>query len=126
MLQQDQEIYNILLEAVSEGVIIVDEHQQIMEINSTAEAIFGYKKSELMQKELNLLIPSNYHKNHSKHFNNFIIKGKKRKMGEATDIYGLKKTGDIFPIEVELNPFTIYNKTYVMALVKDISEKKET
>ena len=47
-------------------------------------------------------------------------------MGEAIDIYGLKKNETIFPIEVELNPISIYNKTYVMALVKDVSEKKET
>lgn len=125
MLQQDQEIYNILLEAVSEGVIIVDEHQHIMELNSTAEAIFGYKKSELIQKELSLLIPSNFHKNHTKHFNTFVKKGKKRIMGEAKDIYGLKKTGDIIDIEVELNPFTIYNKTYVMAMVKDVSAERD-
>jgi PAS domain S-box-containing protein len=125
MLQQDQEIYNILLEAVSEGIIIVDEHQHIVEINSTAEAIFGYKKSELIQKELSLLIPSNFHESHNKYFKNFIKKGEKRIMGESTDIYGLKKTGDIIDIEVELNPFTIYNKTYVMAMVKDVSAERD-
>ena len=96
-----------------------------MEVNSTAEAIFGYTKSELIQKELSLLIPSNFHKNHTKHFNNFVKKGKKRIMGEAQDIYGLKKTGDIIDIEVELNPFTIYNKTYVMAMVKDVSAERD-
>ena len=126
MLKQDQEIFNILLEAVSEGVIIVDNHQHIMEVNRTAEALFGYKKSELIQKDLNLLLPSNYHENHTSHFEAFVKKGKPRSMGEATDLYGLKKNGDIIAIEVELNPFTIYNKTYVMALIKDVSDRKET
>lgn len=125
MFKQDQEIFNILLETVSEGVIIVDNHQQIMEVNTSAETIFGYSKSELINKELNLLLPSNYHASHSIHFEKFVEMGKRRKMGEAKDIYGLKKDGTIFPMEVELNPFTIYHKVYVMALVKDISEKKE-
>lgn len=125
MFKQDQEIFNILLETVSEGVIIVDNHQQIMEVNSSAETIFGYSKSELINKELNLLLPSNYHASHPIHFEKFVEMGKRRKMGEAKDIYGLKKDGTIFPMEVELNPFTIYHKVYVMALVKDISEKKE-
>lgn len=125
MLQQDQEIFNILLAAVSDGVIIVDNHQRIVEVNTTTEAIFGYEKKELLQKELSILMPSNFNKKHAKHFEKFIKKGKKRSMGEATDIYGLKKTGDIIDIEVELSPFTIYDKTYVMALVKDISEVKE-
>lgn len=126
MFQQDQEIFNILLAAASDGVIIVDNHQHIMEINSKAESIFGYRKSELINKELSLLIPSNYHQTHTEHFKKFIKKGIRRSMGEASDIYGLKKSGDIIAVEVELNPFSIYNKTYVMAIVRDISERKET
>jgi PAS domain S-box-containing protein len=125
MFQQDQEIFNILLETVSEGVIIVDNHQKIMEVNTSAETIFGYSKSEIMDRELNLLIPSNYHTDHSVYFEKFIQRGKRRKMGNATDIFALKKDGTIFPVEVELNPFSIYNKIYVMALVKDVSEKKK-
>ena len=126
MLRQDQEIFNILLEAVSEGVIIVDNHQLIMDVNTTTEAIFGYNKNELLNKELNLLIPSDYHKKHTQHFKSFIKEGRKRSMGEAKDIYGLKKSGDIIEIQVELNPFHIYDKTYVMALIKDVSALKET
>lgn len=126
MFKQDQEIFNILLETVSDGIIIVDNHQKIMEVNSAIESIFGYTKKELTDKEINLLIPSNYHVSHSNFFEKFIQTGKRRKMGVAKNIFGLKKDGDIFPIEVELNPFSIYNKTYVMALVKDISEIKET
>lgn len=125
MLQQDQEIFNILLESISEGVIIVDDHQQIMEVNSIAEHIFGYNKTELLHKDLSILIPQHYRKNHTKYFEDFSKERRKRSMGEASDIYGLKKTGDVIDIEVELNPFSIYNKTYVMALVKDISQLKE-
>ncbi|WP_142785915.1 PAS domain-containing sensor histidine kinase [Changchengzhania lutea] len=125
MFPQDQQIFNILLETVSDGVIIVDNHQKIMEVNTSAEYIFGYAKSDLIDKDLNLLLPSNYHKSHSGYFEKFTQRGKRRKMGETTDIFALKKDGTIFPIEVELNPFTIYNQTYVMALVKDVSEKKE-
>jgi len=124
MFKQDQEIFNVLLETVSEAVIIVDNHQIIMEVNASAETIFGYTKKELMGRELNLLMPSNYHDNHAKYFEAFCQNGKRRKMGGSNDIFGLKKCGDIIPMEVELNPFTIYNKTYVLALVKDISEKK--
>ena len=125
MFKQDQEIFNILLETVSDGVIIVDNHQKIMEVNASAETIFGYSKSEIMSRELNLLIPSNYHTDHSVYFEKFIKKGERRKMGVASDIFALKKDGTIFPVEVELNPFSIYNVIYVMALVKDVSEKKE-
>lgn len=125
MFQQDQEIFNILLETVFEGVIIVDNHQKIMEVNASAEFIFGYAKNEILGKDLKLLIPSNYHTNYVSYFEKFNQKGKRGKMGEQTDFYALKKDGTIFPVEIELNSFSNYNKTFVMALIKDISEKKE-
>ena len=125
MIKQDQEIFNILLEAVSEAIIIVDEKQHIIEVNSMAEHVFGYKKSELKDKSIDILIPSNYHKSHSKNVERFIEDYKRTKMGKTADVYGLKKNGDIIPVEVELSPFNIYNKTYVMALVRDISKQKE-
>ncbi|TBN04335.1 PAS domain S-box protein [Hyunsoonleella flava] len=125
MFQQDQEIFNILLESVSEAVIIVDNHQKIMEMNTFAEHVFEYAEGTLVGKDLSMLIPSNYHESHSKYFEEFIKRGKRRKMGKAIDIFALKKSGEIIPVEVELNPFSIYNRTYVMALIKDISEKKE-
>ncbi|WP_299113942.1 PAS domain S-box protein [uncultured Winogradskyella sp.] len=126
MIRQDQEIFNILLETVSEAVIIIDEKQHIMEINNVAEQVFGYDKSEIKGRPIDILIPSNYHETHKKYAENFIDKHKRRKMGRTTDLYGLKKSGDIIPVEVELNPFKIYNKTYVMALVKDMSKQKES
>ncbi|MEL0456014.1 PAS domain S-box protein [Flavobacteriaceae bacterium SZ-1-7] len=125
MFKQDQEIFNILLKTVSEAVIIVDSHQKIMEVNAAVETIFGYAKDEIIHKHINLLIPSNYHKAHASYFEKFIQRGKRRKMGGATDIFALKKDGTIFNVEIELNPFSVYDKTYVMALIKDISEKKE-
>ncbi|WP_426431103.1 PAS domain S-box protein [Winogradskyella sp. HB-48] len=126
MIKQDQEIFNILLEAISEAVIIVDEKQHIMEINGGSETIFGYNKDEIKGKPIEILIPSKFRKAHSKNVERFIEEYQHSKMGKTTDVYGLKKDGTIIPIEVELNPYSIYNKTYVMALVKDISKQKES
>ncbi|GAA4296151.1 sensor histidine kinase [Aestuariibaculum suncheonense] len=125
MFHQDQEIFNILLETVSLGVVIVDSDQVLKEVNAASETMFGYSKQELLGQSLNVLIPSTYHPNHSKYFDQFIKEGKRRKMSESADIFGLKKNGSIFPVEIELNPFTSGNKSYVIALISDISEKKE-
>ena len=125
MFNQDQEIFNILLHTILEGVIIIDSHQNIMEINDPVQKIFGYTKKDLIGKNLNLLLPSNYHIAHECQFDDFIKQGKSRIIGDTTDLFGLKKNGEIIAIEVELNAFTIYNKKHVMALVRDISKKKE-
>ena len=126
MFKQDQEIFNILLETISQSVVIVDNHQIIMEINKSAEKLFGYHKNELIGKPLNTLIPKEYHTNHSAHFKGFIKEEKRREMGKQTmDIFGVKKNEITFPAKIELNPFSIYNKPYTMALINDLSEKKK-
>lgn len=126
MINQDQEIFNVLLETISDAVVIVNEDQLIVEINGAAESVFGYNREEIKRKPLDKLIPSNYHKHHKNHVHKFIDSNKHRKMAKALEVYGLKKSGDIIPVEVELNPFQINHKTFVMALVKDISKRIES
>lgn len=125
MFQQDQEIFNILLDSVSEGVVIVDEHQNIVEVNKAAEQMFGYEKNELPSQPLNILIPQNYHAKHGEHFKGFVKNHEQRRMGHGRHIFGAKKDGSVFPIEASLNPFRIYGKNYIMALVIDITERKK-
>lgn len=125
MFQQNKDVFNILLGAVSEGVIVVDEYQNIVETNNSANLMFGYKKDELLKQSLNILIPQNYHANHGTHFKVFMKQKERRHMGYGRDILGVRKDGGTFPVEAGLNPFTIYGKNYVMALVIDISIRKE-
>jgi PAS domain S-box-containing protein len=127
MFKQDQEIFNILLETISQGVIIFDNHQVIMEVNKSAAKMFGYPKDELLDHQsLNVLIPKEYLTKHESHFKGFIKEDEHRRMSEETiDVFGVKKTGKIFPLKIELNPFSVYNKPYIMAVVNDLSEKKK-
>tara|TARA_R110001592_G_scaffold104818_6_gene294911 strand:+ start:464 stop:1705 length:1242 start_codon:yes stop_codon:yes gene_type:complete len=125
MLNKEQDIFNVLFEAVSEGVVVVDDKQKIVSVNSSVEKMFGYEKGELVNQQLNVLIPRNYHSGHGAHFNGFMKQKEKRQMGNGRDLYGARKNGDIFPLEAGLNPFEIYGKTFVMALVIDISIRKK-
>jgi PAS domain S-box-containing protein len=125
MFKQDQDVFNILLGSVSEGVIIVDSQQYIVEANESAERMFGYGRRELIQLHLHVLIPKNYHAHHGNHFKGFMKQGAQRQMGKGRDIYGAHKNGSIFPVDAGLNPFTLYDKKYVMALVTDISVRKQ-
>jgi PAS domain S-box-containing protein len=125
MFQDKKDVFKILSDAVSEGIVIVDEHQNIVSTNTSANAMFGYEANELIDEPLKILIPAHYHKKHGAHFESFYEKSEKRKMGHGRDLYGITKNKGQFPVEVGLNPFTIYDKTYVMALVIDITERKE-
>ena len=87
--------------------------------------MFGYNKGELLNQQLNVLIPRNYHAGHGAHFNGFMKQKEKRQMGKGRDLYGTRKNGDIFPLEAGLNPFEVYGKTFVMALIIDITVRKQ-
>lgn len=125
MFQKNQEIFDLLLGSVSEGVIIVDEHQNIVQTNTAADAMFGYAENELINSPLNTLIPRNYHSNHGGHFKSFMKQQKRRQMGQGRDIYGVRKDKSVFPLEAGLNPFSMYGKNFVMALLIDITIRKE-
>ncbi len=117
-------IFRLLSEAISEGIIIVNDKQEIVASNGAANEMFGYKDDELLGKQLNLLIPKEYHKKHEGHFEEFVDHSGVRQMGHGRDIFGLRKDGVVFPVEAGLNPFMIYETQYVMALVSDITIRK--
>ena len=124
MFQKDQHVFNLLFEAVSEGVIVVDESQNIVATNASVEEMFGYERKELIGKELNILIPKKHLAGHGKHVEGFLHQNVSRKMGVGRDLNGLRKDASVFPLEIGLNPFKFNDRTYVMALVIDVSVRK--
>ncbi|MDO7171110.1 PAS domain-containing sensor histidine kinase [Mariniflexile sp. AS56] len=125
MFTKEHDVFNVLLGSVSEGVVVVDALQTITETNASADKMFGYNRHELIGQHLNVLIPNNYHPSHAAHFKGFMKDQERRQMGHGRDIFGKRKDGSIFPVEAGLNPFQLENKDYVMALVIDISVRKE-
>ena len=126
MLYQNQDIFNTLFEAFPESVIIFDEKQKIVAANSSAEKIFGYEKGKLKDQFLNILIPLRYQTTHKNHFNYFMTKPNNRINTRGLYLFGLKKNNEEFPVEIGINPFTIYEKKYVMALIIDMTIRRES
>ena len=124
-LFEENDIFKILSEAVSEGILIVNDKQQIVASNSAANQMFGYADEALNGQPLNILLPKSASNKHDHYFMGFMQKGLKRSMGKGLDLRGIRKDGGEFPLEIGLNPFKLLRKKYVMALVVDISERKK-
>lgn len=118
-------IFKILSEAISEGIVIVNQSQEIVTSNEAADRMFGYDFGELVGKNLNVLIPREYHETHPDRAKEYLKKNDPRQMGHGRDLFGRRKDGSTFPVEAGLNPFVINNARYVMALVTDISVRKK-
>src|SRR5690606_10557172 len=107
-------IFRILSAAISEGIIIVNEEQKIVASNEAANFMFGYERDELVGTSLDQLIPREYKHTHTKQVDQFMENNDPRQMGHGRDLYGLRKDGNVFPLEAGLNPFNIYNSRYVL------------
>ncbi|MFD1292569.1 ATP-binding protein [Lutibacter holmesii] len=125
MFHQNPNIFNILFEAIPEGVIIVNDKQTIIAANTSAEKMFGYSKDELMQQSLTILLPKKYKNHHSRYFNSFLEKKITRKIKHGSNLHGVTKEKKQFPVEIGLSPFNLNNETFVIALIIDISIRKE-
>jgi PAS domain S-box-containing protein len=125
VFKQESDVFKIISEAVSEGIIIVNKSQTIVATNASANDVFGYTEDELLGQHLDILIPKKYHSNHHKQVSGFMEQSDKRQMGHGRDLYGRRKDGSHFPVEAGLNPFTVDDEQYVMALVIDISVRKK-
>lgn len=123
--EKENHIFRILLDAISEGIIIVNHQQHIVVSNEVADRMFGYAAGELLGKDLNVLIPKEYKASHPVEVQAYFVDTDTRQMGHGRDLFGLRKDKSVFPVEASLNPFQVEDEWYVMALVTDISLRKK-
>jgi PAS domain S-box-containing protein len=119
-------MFSILFDGISEGALIVNMQQQIVELNTSAASMFGYEINELKGEHINTLIPNRFHNAHAHHVKSFVKNDEKRQMGENRKIFGLKKDKSTFPIEAGLNPFEVDGEKFVMTLITDITKRVES
>ena len=122
---EEEKIFNTLFEAIPEAVVLIDEFQKIKEINSSTQEMFGYSKEELLHESIEKLILNKYRENAIDHFKFFFEIKEKRKLGRDKYLFAVHKRGSFFPIELGLNPLEIHGKKYIMAMLIDISYRKD-
>jgi PAS domain S-box-containing protein len=117
-----------IIESMPNALIVSDESGKIIMANKKMEELFGYTKDELYKSTVDLLIPKRYSKQHPEHIKSFVFKPSHRSMGENRDLFGLKKNGVEFPLEIGLNPIKINNNNnnniLVITTIVDITKRK--
>jgi protein-histidine pros-kinase len=113
-----------LLESTPDAIIMANETGRIVLANSQAEALFGYGRGDLLGKPIELLLPRRYHDDHVSHRSDYFSKPRPRAMGAGLELYGLRRDGTEFPVEISLSPLHTDEGTLVMSAIRDISERK--
>jgi PAS domain S-box-containing protein len=112
------------LETLPDAVVAVDRDGTIIQVNSQAQELFGYLRDELIGQKVEVLVPESYRSQHHHHRQNFAAAPKTRRMGADLDLYGRRRNGSQFPVEISLSPVSTENGTFVLSAIRDISDRK--
>lgn len=114
-----------LLESLPDGIVMVNPTGRIVLLNSQAQTLFGYQGAELQGKPVEVLLPDRYRGSHIGHRSHYFTQPRTRTMGMGLELYGLRKNGSEFPVEISLSPLATEEGTLVMSAIRDITERKK-
>ncbi len=123
-LRQSEEHARMLFESSPDAVLVCGSGGLIREVNTRVEKLFGYKREELLGQAVELLVPERFLAAHPKHRDDYAREPRLRPMGVGLELYGCRKDGSEFPVDIQLGPVDSRDGRVVFVVVRDLSERK--
>jgi formate hydrogenlyase transcriptional activator len=124
-LQRSEEHSRMLFENSPDAVLVSDPEGRILEANARIDKLFGYKREELIGQSVEVLIPERFRRVHPDHRAKYAVQPRMRAMGVGLELYGLRKDGTEFPVDIMLGPIETQSGRIVLSVIRDLSERKQ-
>jgi PAS domain S-box-containing protein len=121
--QRAEQMFQLVVESAPNAIVMVNQDSRIVLVNSRTEKYFGYRREELLGKSIEMLIPERLREHHPDYVKRFGSERRARPMGLGRELYGLRKDGSEFPVEVGLSPVETGQELLILSAIVDISER---
>jgi PAS domain S-box-containing protein len=122
--RSSEELFRLAVEASPSGMLMVDEAGRIVLVNTQVEHLFGYTRDELLGQSVEILVPQRLREHHLRDRKEFGGAPSARQMGKGRELWGQRKNGTEFPVEIGLNPIRTAEGMRVLAAIVDITERR--
>ncbi len=114
-----------LVDAAPDGMIVVDQGGAIVLVNAETERMFGYARDELIGQPIHLLVPERLRARHPEHVKSYHAAPRLRPMGSGLELYGHRRDGTEFPVEISLSPIQHASERLVVAGIRDVTDRRQ-
>ncbi len=124
MLSLPTELARSALDAAPDAMIIIDSTGMVRYANRQVSALFGYSHDEVIGHPVEQLMPERYRRRHLSHRDGYFFSIRARPMGQGLDLFGLRRDGTEFPVEISLSPIQQGEQVLTAAAIRDVTDRK--